>query len=132
MKKIKITIERALRSHSGSTIWKLISTAEGLRRWIAEEVSMDGNELVFTWGKPGQEYETRRAGILQVVKNEAICFRWDDEDDPEAYTEIAIIRLDVSGDYALCITDFSEPDDVEAMTHMWNHDLDRLQYKTGV
>lgn len=132
MKKTKITIERALRSHSEPTIWKLISTAEGLSRWIAEEVGMDSGELTFTWGKPGQEYETRRAGILHVAKNDAIRFRWDDEDDPEAYTEIAIIRLDISGDYALCITDYSEPDDIEAMTHMWNHDLDRLQYKTGV
>lgn len=132
MKKTKITIERALRSTSPATIWKLISTAEGLSRWIAEEVHLADNELTFTWGKPGQEYETRKATILHLAKHDAIRFRWEDEDDAEAYTEIAMTRLDISNEYALCIVDFSEPDDIEAMTYMWNHDLDRLQHKTGI
>lgn len=88
--------------------------------------------LVFTWGKPGQVYETRRADILDVQKHEAIRFKWEDEDEEEAYTEIAVAKLDVTDDYVLSITDFSDPDDIDGMKRMWNHDLDRLHYKTGL
>lgn len=132
MRKVKISIERPLRSRSESIIWKLISTPSGLSRWIAEQVTQEGNSLVFTWGKPGQDDETRRARILNVEKNAAIRFLWEDEDDPEAYTEIAMVKLDVTDEIALCITDFSDPDDIESMTYMWNHDLDRLQNKMGI
>ncbi len=132
MKKKQITIERALRSRSESIIWKLISTADGLSRWIAEEVKQDGNELVFTWGKPGQEYETRRAEILEIAKNNFLRFRWKDEEDLEAYTEISMIKLGVTDEFALSIIDYSEEDDVEGMIYMWNHDIDRLQHKTGI
>lgn len=132
MRKVKISIERPLRSRSESIIWKLISTPSGLSRWIAEEVTQEGNSLVFTWGKPGQVYETRRARILDVEKNAAIRFLWEDEDDLEAYTEIAMVKLDITDEIALCITDFSDPDDIESMTYMWNHDLDRLQNKMGI
>ena len=121
-----------MRSRSESIIWKLISTPSGLSRWIAEQVTQEGNSLVFTWGKPGQVYETRWARILDVEKNAAIRFLWEDEDDPEAYTEIAMVKLDVTDEIALCITDFSDPDDIESMTYMWNHDLDRLQNKMGI
>ncbi|MFQ7113201.1 START-like domain-containing protein [Hallella bergensis] len=132
MRKVKISIERPLRSRSESIIWKLISTPSGLSRWIAEQVTQEGDSLVFTWGKPGQVYETRWARILDVEKNAAIRFLWEDEDDPEAYTEIAMVKLDVTDEIALCITDFSDPDDIESMTYMWNHDLDRLQNKMGI
>lgn len=132
MRKVKISIERPLRSRSESIIWKLISTPSGLSRWIAEQVTQEGNSLVFTWGKPGQVYETRWARILDVEKNAAIRFLWEDEDDPGAYTEIAMVKLDVTDEIALCITDFSDPDDIESMTYMWNHDLDRLQNKMGI
>ncbi|MBM6991812.1 MAG: hypothetical protein I3J02_00865 [Prevotella sp.] len=132
MRKKKITIERALRSRTESIIWKLISTPAGLSRWIAEEVEQDGDTLIFTWGKPGQVYETRKADILEVVRNLSIRFKWEDEEDPDAYTELSLTRLGITDDFAISITDFSDPDDIQDMTYMWNHDLDRLQYKTGV
>ena len=132
MKKQKINVERGLTSRSLPLIWKYISSPEGLRLWIAEQVEQEGDVLVFTCGKPGQVYETRRADILDVQKHEAIRFKWEDEDEEEAYTEIAVAKLDVTDDYVLSITDFSDPDDIDGMKRMWNHDLDRLHYKTGL
>ena len=132
MKKQKINVERGLTSRSLPLIWKYISSPEGLRLWIAEQVEQEGDVLVFTWGKPGQVYETRRADILDVQKHEAIRFKWEDEDEEEAYTEIAVAKLDVTDDYVLSITDFSDADDIDGMKRMWNHDLDRLHYKTGL
>ncbi len=132
MKKQKINVERGLTSRSLPLIWKYISSPEGLRLWIAEQVEQEGDVLVFTWGKPGQVNETRRADILDVQKHEAIRFKWEDEDEEEAYTEIAVAKLDVTDDYVLSITDFSDPDDIDGMKRMWNHDLDRLHYKTGL
>lgn len=132
MRKVKIYIERPLRSRSASSIWMLISTPAGLSRWIAEQVSQEGDMLSFTWGKPGQVYQTRCARIVKTEKNTVFRFVWEDETDPEAYTELSMQKLDITGEYALCITDFSEPDDVESMTYMWNHDLDRLRHKMGI
>ena len=132
MRKKKVTIERALRSRSESIIWKLISTPDGLSRWIAEEVKQDGNTLIFTWGKPGQVHETRCADILEVVRNSSIKFRWEDEEDSDAFTEIEMFKLGVTDEFALSISDFCDSDDIEGTVYMWNHDLDRLQHKTGV
>lgn len=132
MNKEKIRVERGLNSRSLPLIWKYISSPEGLRLWIAEQVGQEDGVLTFTWGKPGQVYETRRADILDIQRNAYIRFKWEDEEDEEAYTEIAIAKLDVTDDLVIVITDFSEPEDVEDVKKMWNHDLDRLHYKTGV
>lgn len=132
MRKKKIQVERELASKSLPLIWKYISTPEGLQLWIAEHVVLEDGVLVFTWGKPGQVYETRRATVLDVQKHAWLRFRWEDEDDAEAYTEIAVAKLDVDDNFVLTITDFSDPDDTEGTKRMWCHDLDRLHYKTGL
>ena len=40
MKKKRLNIERELLSSSSSIIWNLISTPEGLSRWIADDVKL--------------------------------------------------------------------------------------------
>lgn len=132
MGKRQVTIERELRTHTVAIMWKLISTPGGLSRWIAEEVRQEGDQLIFVWGKPGQVHETRTAHIMQTVKNVLLRFKWDDEDDPEACTQIMLTKNDITDDLALVITDYADIDEMQGVEDMWNHDLDRLQYKTGV
>ena len=50
MESNKISIERELRSKSANIIWALMSTPEVLAKWLAEQVTRDGDTLTFTCG----------------------------------------------------------------------------------
>ena len=45
MDKKRIEIEHTLNSTSRNIVWQLIGTAEGLNRWIADDVKMNGKPL---------------------------------------------------------------------------------------
>lgn len=125
-------IERELHSSSDKLVWDLIGTAEGLSRWMADDARQEGDSIIFSWGKPWETHEVRRADIIAIKKRKFIRFKWNDEDDPDAYTEIRIDRLDMSDNIMLVITDFTESGEEPQMEKMWNHDLDRLHSKTGL
>ena len=132
MTKQKIIIERELRTNSESILWELISTADGLARWVADEVQSSGKMLEFTWGQVWSHHEIRQAVITEKKKNKYIRFRWIDESDDDAYIEMRIIRTDLTDDFILSITDFAVPEDVEQLTDLWEDDLDRLHRSTGM
>ena len=50
MEKNKITVEHLLNSTSKNIIWQLIGTDSGLQKWIADSVTLDGDQLTCTWG----------------------------------------------------------------------------------
>ena len=132
MGKIKIHIEHELKSNSQGIIWPLISTAEGLSHWLADDVREDGNSLTLTWGETWSHHEIRKATITGRVKNNYLRFRWDDEDDPEAYIELKMEKNDLTNDFILSITDYAEPGDEEQLEELWNDDLERLRTTTGL
>ena len=84
MKKQRIIVEYELKSNSPAIIWRHLSTAEGLARWIADEVEMDENTVTLAWGNPLMHYDSRKLDILERTKNSCMRMRWVDEDDPEA------------------------------------------------
>ena len=51
MKIKKIEIEHQLKSTSRNIVWQLIGTADGLRKWIADDVKLEGDTLTFVWGE---------------------------------------------------------------------------------
>lgn len=132
MSKNKIHIEHELRSNSQSIIWHLISTAEGLSRWLADDVREDGNSLTLTWGETWSHHEIRKATITGKAKNRYLRFRWDDEDDPEAYIELLMEKSDLTNDFILSITDFAEAGDEDQLEELWADNLERLHTTTGL
>ena len=48
MEKNKITVEHLLNSTSKNIIWQLIGTDSGLQKWIADSVTLDGDQLNIT------------------------------------------------------------------------------------
>ena len=133
MKKEKMTIEYELHSRSKSIIWQLISTGEGLSRWMADEVEDNNGTLTVTWGSPMGVKEVRHARVLEREKNRCIRFRWgEDEGNEDYFVELRISHDALTDTYLLTITDFAEPDDVDSMTHIWNHDREKLLRRTGV
>lgn len=132
MKKQKISIERELKSSSQSIIWNLISTAAGLSRWLANEVTQDGDRLSFTWGELWKHHEIKTAVITEVVKNSSFRYKWENEEDEAAYIELRMEKSDLTNEFILVITDYAEPDDVESLKDLWYGDLERLHQNTGL
>ena len=132
MKKQRIIVEYELKSNSPAIIWRHLSTAEGLARWIADEVEMDENTVTLAWGNPLMHYDSRKLDILERTKNSCMRMRWVDEDDPEAYLEMRMEKSDLTGDYMLIITDYADPHDIALLHDIWDDNLERLHHSSGL
>ena len=131
MEKQKVTIEYELKSNSRSIIWRLIGTADGLGRWLADDVQQDGDALTFRWGEEWSHHQVKHAHVIDVQKEKSFTFHWDDEDE-EYDVELRMEKNDLTDDYILIITDYTEADDVESLRDLWDSDLERLHRNTGV
>ncbi len=132
MKKRQVTIEHELKSNSANLIWRVISTPEGLAKWMADEVVQEGQTLSFTWGELWSNHEIRRATLLEATPQKRVRLRWNEDEDPDAYLEFRIDKSDVTNDYILTITDFAEEEDIEVIKGLWNDNLTRLRHSTGL
>ena len=129
MEKKKIIFERELHARSEKTIWPLISTPEGLAKWIADEVTRDGESLQFTWGVDWRHHEERTAVVTQEVPPIHFGWMWEDEDFS---VEMEIKRSDITGDYILIVTDYAEKDDEDWLRAVWESNFERLHSTTGL
>ena len=132
MEKQQLILEHPLHSRSSSIIWQLISTAGGLKKWVADDATEQKDRIQFIWGDPWRHQEIRTAIILNKVKNKSITLRWDDETDDQAYLEFQMLRNELTGDYMLRITDYALPEEEDALTQIWEQNLERLHHSTGL
>ncbi len=132
MKKKRLNIERELLSNSSSIIWNLISTPEGLSRWIADDVKLEGKDLTLTWKKPDGSEKTMQAVVTHIHKNHSFRFRWVDDNDDNAFVELRMEKSDITNDHFLIITDFGTPDELEQLKDLWEEDFYRLHQNTGL
>lgn len=132
MKKKRINIEHNLRCKHANIIWPLLSTEAGLQKWIADEVTREGDTLSFTWGEVWSHHEIRQAKILEEDQGKRIRYAWVPDEDEEAFWELAIERSDITGDYVLVITDYAFPDDVDSLYDIWDQNLEQLHQSTGM
>ena len=79
-----------------------------------------------------EKIEYSEAKILEKIKNSYIRFKWKDDDDESSYTEIRMVRNDVTNDYILVITDFTDDDDHEQLEAIWSDNLVRLHHSSGL
>ena len=131
MDKQKINIERELRCKSANIIWPLLSTPEGLAKWIADEVKRNDDTLTFTWGEVWRHHEIRNATIIEEEKGDHIRYAWEN-DEPEAYWELRIEKSDITNDYILIITDHALPEDIDSLKDIWESNLEQLHHSTGL
>lgn len=127
----KIELEYELKTRSGSAVWTLISTPVGLKKWLADDVMMDGSMATFIWGDPLREHDTHTATVVEMEKNSHIRLHWDSS-DVDSYWEIRMFHSEIAGNYHLAITDFAEDDDHEGLVQIWNQNIERLHCITGV
>lgn len=132
MTKKKISIEYGLSCRSERIIWPLLSTPAGLTKWLADEVTAEGDILTFTWGEVWSHHEVRSARIIDKVPYSYIRLQWVNEEDPDAYLEMRIEKGDITDDFVLLITDFADEDDVDVLKDIWTANLERLHTSTGL
>ena len=130
----KLTIEYPLNTRSPKIVWDLISNAAGLQKWVADQVTEDGDTITFTWGHPWTERDTKQSRIIAKEKYDFIRMLWDyHEQTPEAYWEMRIEQSELTGELNLLITDFAADDDEETdLRGIWDDNLERLHQVSGL
>ena len=131
MPTVKIDIEHPLNSTSQKTVWQLIGTTEGLSRWVADRVTLDGSVLTFTWGDEWYHHETRHATLLRLDRLSRIRWHWDGDDD-DTFVEIRMERGTLSDEFTLHITDFADDGDTDWLHSAWQHNFDNLRQRSGI
>ena len=126
--RLKYELEYTLNC-SPKVLFSRLSTPEGLSEWFADDVTIEGNLFTFHWSKT--EFKAR---LESVKENKLVRFEWiDDEADKETnYFEFKIIVHDITGDLALIITDFAEPDEKEDAIYLWDSQINDLKRILGI
>ncbi len=126
--RLKYELEYTLNC-SPKTLFPRLSTPEGLSEWFADSVTIDGDVFTFIWNKT--EYKAR---IATVRENKLVRFEWTDntEDSETNYFEFKILVHDLTGDLALIITDFAEPDEKEDAIYLWDTQISDLKRALGI
>ncbi len=115
---------------SPKVLYPRISTPEGLAEWFADEVTSEGEIFFFTWNKI-----VSKARLLCTKENRMVRFEWigrdNDSDKNTNYFEFKINIEELTGDVALIITDFAEPDEKEDAIYLWDTEVQRLKSVLG-
>ena len=127
MKKTKFNIEYQLRSASINILWNSISKPLGLAEWFADGVTVNDNEFTFSWD--GNE---QMAKLIQTKTNNSVRFQWEEDLNTDTFFELKIASMEVTGNLALVITDFAEPDEKDDLIMLWNKQIETLRLKTGI
>lgn len=126
--RLKYELEYTLNC-SLKTLFPRLSTPEGLSEWFADSVTIDGDVFTFIWNKTED-----KARIVTVRENKLVRFEWTDsaEDNETNYFEFKILVHDLTGDLALIITDFAEPDEKEDAIYLWDTQISDLKRALGI
>ena len=127
MRKEKIRLEYMLKAGSGNIVWSIISTPSGLETWFADKVTFKDKVFTFYWGKT----ETRQAEVTNFRVNSFIRFRWLDDEDPKAYFELKMTNNELTNDFVLEITDFTNADEANDLRELWESQVDTLRRTCG-
>ncbi|MBW6500715.1 MAG: SRPBCC domain-containing protein [Bacteroidales bacterium] len=113
---------------SPKVLFSRLSTPEGLSEWFADNVTVDGEIFTFHWNK-----SELKARISSLRENKSVRFEWTDRLDKESnYFEFRIIIEELTGDLALLITDFAEPDEKEDAIYLWDSQISDLKRALGM
>lgn len=125
MKK-KYELEYTLNT-SPAILFNRLSTPEGLSEWFADDVNLKKGRYTFIWEGTEQE-----ASVLQKKANKFIRFRWEDDEEEDAFFEFRIHTDELTGDVALLITDFAEENEKEDAVDLWDTQISGLKQAIGL
>ncbi len=121
--KVKIQLEYVINC-SPKVLYNRLSTASGLTEWFADDVRVRGKKYTFIW-----EGTEQVAEMTLHKENRLVRFTWVEEED--TYFEFKITRDELTGDVSLLITDFSEEDEQDESSDLWNSQISDLKHVLG-
>lgn len=127
MSKTKIQMEYDMKHISVQMLWEFISTAPGLAKWFADDVSVDGKQYTFFWHR-----SPRRARLTALRADSHIRLRWDDEDPRDrSYFEMRILTSGITSGVTLQVTDFADEGEEESIRELWSTEISDLRRAIG-
>lgn len=106
------------------SLFRAISTSEGLSEWFAEKVVLSGNIYTFYWNK------VPHVAIMVTKKDKSfIKFHWA-ADDKEVF-EFRITKSDLIAYNTLTVTDLVDEEDIEESISLWNSQIEKLKRSIG-
>lgn len=125
--RLKFEMEYTLNC-SPKVLFSRLSTPEGLSEWFAENVNVDGDLFTFFWN--GSESKARLSALKE---NKLVRFEWlNVENEEENYFEFRINIDELTGDLALIISDFAEPDEKLDAISLWDSQIADLKRILGI
>ncbi len=125
--KEKIQLEYVVPS-SLKVLYDHLSTPEGLSKWFADDVNVNGDEYTFIW-----EGEKQKAKITGKKNGSYVRFKWlDEEDDDKTYLEFRINKDEITNDIILLVTDFVEESERDDIIDLWDSQIEDLMQVLGV
>jgi len=112
---------------SPKILYPRLSTPDGLAEWFCDDVDLNQDNFVFNWG--GSE---EVAKVLSKKTDNHIKFQWEDDQGTDYYFEFKLKPLPMTGDIALLVTDYSEPDELEESTNLWESQIADLKSNLGL
>ncbi len=111
---------------SPQLLFQYLSTPSGLSEWFADDVNSRGKKFSFFWD--GSE---EVAELITKKTDQFIKFRWEEEEDEEAYFEFRITTDDLTNDVSLLVTDYADEDEVEESKQLWESQINSLLHAIG-
>lgn len=127
MSKVGFCIEYPCKNASVPVLWSRIGTPLGLAEWFADGVTVCGDEYTFVWEKFEQT-----ARLTDRKVNSHIRFQWTDDENTEAFFEIKIEKVMITGDLTLVITDYADVEEKDDIVLLWNKHVEQLRRKIGL
>ena len=121
--KSKIHLEYPINC-SPKVLYNRLSTASGLAEWFADDVRIKGDLYTFIWEGAEQQAERTLHKDDKLVR-----FNWVDEDD--SYFEFRINKDELTGDVSLMVIDFSDENEQEETSELWNSQISDLKHILG-
>jgi len=112
---------------SPKVLYSRLSTASGLSEWFADNVTVKGKILTFTWERTEQKAE-----LICKKDNKFAKFHWVNDEDKNSYFEFRINKDEITGDVALLITDFAEEYEKEDSIDLWDTQIAELKHVIGL
>lgn len=118
-------MEFTVRSSPG-VLFQRLSTASGLADWFADDVTIDRHGIYhFQWDGSEEEAE-----LVKKKSGEFVQFRWVEGED-DSFFEFRLRKDPLTGDLALMITDFVDPDEEEESRRLWESQVSELKRILG-
>lgn len=113
---------------SPKVLFSRLSTPEGLGEWFAEKVNVEGDLFSFYWNNTAS-----KARLSALKDNKLVRFEWMGiKNEDSNYFEFKINIEELTGDLALIISDFAEPEEKEDAIYLWDSQITDLKRMLGI